>query len=347
MYINVNGIKCQDIEDVRTNSSKAFADFVEEYFNDKDYVMAHTSGSTGTPKPVKLCKADMVVSARLTNGFFGISNDSVLYLPLSPTYIAGKMMIVRAIEAGAAIYEETPSNSPLADYSGGHIDLIAVVPSQLNFLINTPGLLDKIGAMIVGGGQLPGKIEHWLADRGVNAYKTYGMTETCSHVALAKVSSGEVNPYTAVGNVTFECDARGCLVVNVPQFSVPKYVTNDIVRLIDNRNFYWLGRIDNVINTGGIKVFPEEIEAKLMKLIPHTRFFITSCQSDKWGEEVVLALEYPSLPDGEIKTGEIKQGFVDEMKKVLPACAVPRRYMAVKRFRETKSGKIIRRIFDN
>ena len=214
-------------------------------------------------------------------------------------------------------------------------------------MINTPGLLDKIGAMIVGGGQLPGKIEHWLADRGVNAYKTYGMTETCSHVALAKVSSGEVNPYTAVGNVTFECDARGCLVVNVPQFSVPKYVTNDMVRLIDNRNFYWLGRIDNVINTGGIKVFPEEIEAKLMKLIPHTRFFITSCQSDKWGEEVVLALEYPSLPDGEIKTGEIKQGFVDEMKKVLPACAVPRRYMAVKRFRETKSGKIIRRIFDN
>ena len=176
MYINVNGIKCQDIEDVRTNSSKAFADFVEEYFNYKDYVMAHTSGSTGTPKPVKLCKADMVVSARLTNGFFGISNDSVLYLPLSPTYIAGKMMIVRAIEAGAAIYEETPSNSPLADYSGGHIDLIAVVPSQLNFLINAPGLLDKIGAMIVGGGQLPGKIEHWLADRGVNAYKTYGMT---------------------------------------------------------------------------------------------------------------------------------------------------------------------------
>ena len=344
MMINVNGVICHDINDVRENASEAFARFVEEYVGDGDYVIAHTSGSTGTPKEIGLKKSDMKASARLTNEFFCINNGSVLYLPLSPTYIAGKMMIVRAIEAGATIYEEAPSNEPLSDYNGPDIDLMAVVPSQLGFLINSPGLLEKVKSMIIGGGQLPIRVEHWLADRGVNAYKTYGMTETCSHVALSNVSATECLPFEALGETTFECDERGCLVINAPQFSTKRYVTNDIVKLVDAGRFYWLGRIDNVINTGGIKVFPEEIEAKLATIIPHTRFFITSRQSDKWGEEIVLALEYPALPAGKIKEGEIKPDFVERVKKILPAYAVPRRYAAIGKFKETNSGKVIRSI---
>ena len=99
-----------------------------------------------------------------------------------------------------------------------------------------------------------------------------------------------------------------------------------------------------MINTGGLKVFPEEVETALAGLIPHSRFFITSRPSEKWGEEVVLAIEYRSLPEGTVREGEIKQAFVEQMKKVLPAQSVPRRYIAVSKFKETSSGKIIRRI---
>ena len=218
------------------------------------------------------------------------------------------------------------------------------VRKQIAIDLQEAGLLEKVKSMIIGGGQLPVRVEHWLADRGVNAYKTYGMTETCSHVALSKVSATECLPFEALGETTFECDERGCLVINAPQFSTKRYVTNDIVKLVDPGRFYWLGRIDNVINTGGIKVFPEEIEAKLATIIPHTRFFITSRQSDKWGEEIVLALEYPALPAGKIKEGEIKPDFVERMKKILPAYAVPRRYAAIGKFKETNSGKVIRSI---
>ena len=344
MKIKVNGVVCHSMADVRDNASGAFADFVEEYFNGNEYVTAHTSGSTGDPKAIKLLKIDMRASAQMTNEFFGIDEASVLYLPLSPTYIAGKMMIVRALEANASIYEETPSNSPLSSYEGPAIDLLAVVPSQLGYLINTPGLLEKVKAMIIGGGKLPERVERWLAERGANAYKTYGMTETCSHVALSKVSATGALPYVGIGNTTFACDARGCLVINAPQFSSPRYVTNDVVKLVDDRHFYWLGRIDNVINTGGLKVFPEEVETALAGLIPHSRFFITSRPSEKWGEEVVLAIEYRSLPEGTVREGKIKQAFVEQMKKVLPAQSVPRRYIAVSKFKETSSGKIIRRI---
>ena len=346
MIINVNGVACSTIDEVRNNSSKDFADFLEEYLNDSCHVKAHTSGSTGTPKEILLQKSDMRMSARLTNEFFGIGEGSVLYLPLSPSYIAGKMMIVRALDAGAAIYEEKPSNEPLANYGGPFIDLIAVVPSQLNFMINMPGLLDKVGAMIIGGGQLSEKMERWLADKGVNAYKTYGMTETCSHVALSKVSSTADDPYEAIGNIAFECDERGCLVVKTPHLSAGRYVTNDVVQLIDDKHFVWLGRIDNVINTGGIKVFPEEIEPKLAKLIPHSRFYVASRSSDKWGEELVLVVEYASLPENTVKTGEIKPAFIEEMKKVLPNHSVPRYYVAVGKFEETASGKVIRKNYN-
>lgn len=344
MLLTVNNKSCCNIAEVRASASRPFADFVEEYFNEKDYVIAHTSGSTGEPKEIRLLKADMRSSARLTNSFFGINKCSVLYLPLSPTYIAGKMMIVRAMESGASICEEKPTNEPLLNYSGEKIDLASFVPSQLGFLINNPGLLNNINAMIIGGGQLSPRVEHWLADKGVNAYKTYGMTETCSHVALSKVASGEPNPFTAIGDVTFELDNRGCLVINAPQFSMKQLVTNDMVDLLDNRNFYWRGRFDNVINSGGIKIFPEEVEKKLSKLITHSRYFITSRPSEKWGEEVILALEYKNLPEGKILEGEIKPAFIEQMKSILPVYSIPRHYVAVKKFAETTSGKVIRKI---
>ena len=344
MEFTLNGKLCKSLADVRRYASDKVADFVEEYFNDAEFVVAHTSGSTGTPKEIHLLKSDMQASAQISNEFFHLNEDSLFYLCLSPDYIAGKMMIVRAIEARAKLTEEPPSNTPLSRYAEGErIALLAVVPSQLGYLINNPEKLDMVDAMIIGGGKLPERIEYWLADKGVNAYKTYGMTETCSHVALSHVSRERL-PYSAIGNVTFAKDERDCLVVNAPQFSKSQIVTNDVVALIDNRNFHWKGRYDNVINTGGLKIYPEEIEREIVKVLPHARIFVTSQPSDKWGDELVLALEYNSLPDGIKKEGNVRLDMVDKLRKFLPPHAIPRRYIAVKKFKMTDSGKIIREL---
>lgn len=339
--LKINNELCQTIVEVRENASSAVVGFLEEWNNDKDYIIAHTSGSTGTPKEIRLLKKDMVQSARNTNSFFSLDSESIFYLNLSPTYIAGKMMIVRAIEAKGMILEEEPSNNPLADYSGCPIDLCAFVPSQLISLFNNPDRLRYIKNMIIGGGSIPEKLHKKIVDYGISAYSTYGMTETCSHIALAPVTAS-YEPYEVVGDNTIEIDERGCLVINLPSFSVNKIVTNDIVELIDDRHFYWKGRFDNVINSGGIKIFPEEIEAKIASLFPNTRFFITSRKSEKWGSELVLALEYKSLASGEVKEGEIIPAFVEKMKNKLANCAVPRYYIAVSQFETTSSGKIKR-----
>lgn len=346
MQITINNNICTSIEDVNKYASSETADFIKEFYNNLPYVTAHTSGSTGKPKEIHLLKSDMCASAELTNNFFGLSSDSTFYLNLSPSYIAGKMMIVRALVLNAKIVEESPSNQPLSNYnSNERISLGAFVPSQIKYLINNPEKLLLFDNIIIGGGKIPGRLERWLAEQGIRAFNTYGMTETCSHVALAPVGVTP-QPFTAIGNITFSTDNRGCLVVNTPHFSQKKVTTNDIVNLISPTQFQWCGRIDNVINSGGIKIFPEEIEPKIAEVIRNTRFYVTSQKSDKWGEELLLILEYKSLPDGVSKSGEIRPDFINKMKQKLPSYSIPRRYIAINKFEETSSGKIIRKKYN-
>lgn len=344
MKITINNIECHNLNDVKRTASAEVYDFIAEYLNDKPFVVAHTSGSTGEPKEIHLKKTDMEASANLTNDFFGLNSGSLFYLTLSPRYIAGKMMIVRALQLNASIIEEVPSNTPLANYDGSRrISLAAFVPSQIQYLLNNPEKLALIDAMIIGGGILAPRLEHWLAEYGANAFTTYGMTETCSHVALAPASKLTM-PFKALGEISFSVDNRNCLVIDAPHLSEKRFVTNDVVELIDSKNFIWRGRHDNVINTGGIKVFPEEIEQKITHLIPTIRFFITSQPSEKWGEEPVIAFEYKSLPDGIKKCGDVQPALIEKMREVLPSYAIPRKYIAVNHFTETKTNKIIRKI---
>lgn len=346
MKININGTVCTSIDEIKQVASPEVSVFIEEYFNSNDYVVAHTSGSTGEPKEIHLKKADMEASARITNDFFHLNNNSLFYLCLSPNYIAGKMMIVRALLLQAPIIEEAPSNKPLEHFDEARkIALLAVVPSQIVFLLNNPDKLELIENMIIGGGALSPQLERNLADRGINAYITYGMTETCSHIALAKVQSHIPLPFCALGDITVQVDDNKCLTINTPHFTQKQFITRDVVDFVDNKHFYWRGRFDNVINSGGIKIFPEEVEAKIAPLFRTARFYITSQTSEKWGEEVVIVIEYPSLPEGTKKFGDVQSGMVEKMKTLLPAHSVPRHFIAVSKIPTTSSGKIIRTKF--
>lgn len=309
-------------------------EFLNEWHSESNYVIGHTSGSTGKPKEIKLLKADMRASANLTNNFFGITKDSVLMLCLSPDYIAGKMMIVRAEEAHARLLTEKPSNHPLEQHDGPTIDLLAIVPSQALWLVDHPNLLKCVRNIIVGGGEIHSELRKKLSSLSSRVYATYGMTETCSHVALSRISETP-QPFRALPPVTFEQDERNCLVINTPQFSFEKLATNDIVDLIDNTTFYWRGRFDNVINTGGIKVFPEEIERLISPMIDR-RFYITSSPSEKWGQEVIIKIE------GEPMSKTEQDELMAKMSIVLSAYQRPKGMIFLHKFTETATGKVKR-----
>lgn len=308
--------------------------FLDEWYNESEYVIAHTSGSTGAPRPIKLLKNDMRISAMSTNRYFNITQSSKLLCPLSANYIAGKMMIVRAIIVGAELWMEHPSNTPVFnDY--GNIDLIAVVPSQVQHLLSNSLIVNNIRNVLIGGAQLPSKLIKQIVRSGMTAYVSYGMTETCSHVALRKVDSTYSEQYEAMHDINFEIDNRGCLVICSKSRSFRELFTNDIVEIIDNRHFVWKGRIDNVINSGGIKVYPEEIEQLIQHVIPDgIEFYISKTTDEKWGEVPVLVISKAVI--------NVLQLLKDARKCVKMNAQRPVKIL-VRPIEHTSSGKIIRK----
>lgn len=272
-----------------------YEEFYAEWRNDSDRVSAHTSGSTGTPKPVMLAKADMRLSARATIAFFGIKAGDLLATPLAADYIAGKMMAVRADESGARLYVEVPSRYPFATIAPDErVRLAAIVPQQITGLTAARCAIDHV---IVGGAPCtPAQEREALAGRpDTRWWATYGMTETCSHVALR--AFGE-DRYHALPGVSFSVDSRGCLVVTTPEAGWSPVVTNDIVDLLDSTTFLFRGRADNVIISGGIKIHPEEVERVIAPALEGRRFYIRAVASERWGSEPQLVAEGTPHADG-------------------------------------------------
>ncbi len=308
------------------------SDFIAEWENDSPFVIAHTSGSTGTPKEVRLLKSDMQASGRATIRFFNLSPESCLFLPLSPSYIAGKMQIVRAIEAGCSLVVEEPSNHPLHTLpeDAGRISLLPIVPSQVDGVLNS-GFADRIDHIIVGGAPLSPESEKRIIASGIPAYATYGMTETCSHVALRKLGEEE---FTALPGFRFSCDGRGCLVIESDTMSFGRLVTNDIVSLTGADRFRWTGRFDNIINSGGLKIYPEEIERQISPLLPPgCRFYITSRPSAQWGEEAVLVTDMR----------DVEPDLLATIKTLVGSRRAPKAIVRVDEIPLTSSKKIIRK----
>ena len=308
-------------------------DFLEEWNSPSPYVKAHTSGSTGKPKDILLLKSDMRQSALATNAFFGINEHSVLAVPLSMEYIAGKMMAVRALEAGARLIEIPPAKEFRLPDNTGCISLLPVVPLHIDCLLGQPDMASRIKNLLIGGGAPDFAQCKALASAGYRAYISYGMTETCSHVALARADD-ELRRYHAMPGISFDVDSRGCLIVEAPHFSFKRLVTNDVVDLLSNTSFCWRGRIDGVINSGGIKMLPEELENLYAPFLGSTPFYVTKEPHPVWGEAVVLVYEGSMDMAGDIQTF-MRQGISDSRR-------LPKRYIAVNMLPRTYNGKIQR-----
>lgn len=344
----LKGKQLSDFTGMKRDISPEVYAFLEEWFDEKEYVTGHTSGSTGTPKEIRLSKSDMRASARITNEFFGIGAESVLLLCLSVSYIAGKMMVVRALEAGAELRITEVSSRPFRGWDGNPdgrtagagklIELAAMVPLQVEETLKTAAereVLSSVRQLIIGGAPVSPQLEQELQGCPVRCFATYGMTETVSHVALRELGKGP--EYTAVGEVEFSLDGRGCLVIYAPHLQAREFITNDLVEVTDKRHFRWLGRYDYMINSGGLKFSPEVLEHKIAPLFSG-RFFITSQPDQRLGERIVLVIEGPAY------TKEKEQQLQAGLRQLLTPYEQPKQILYLPHFKETVSGKLIRRI---
>lgn len=298
--------------------------FLLDWFDDKSYIELSTSGTTGTPKVIKIEKQAMLDSALATGDFFDLKPGDTMLHCLPTNYVAGKMMFVRSFILGLDMKFVEPSSDPLKNLDET-FDFCAMVPLQAKNSLEKLKA-KKIKKLIIGGVKVHKALERELVKLPMEIYETYGMTETITHIAAKKI--GE-KAFTVLPNVKVSIDDRQCLVIDAKKISKDKIVTNDIVNLISDTQFSWEGRIDNVINSGGVKLMPERIEDKLSTLIPR-RYFVSGQPDETLGEKAVLYVE------GEPMVIE------ESVFAVLEKFERPKDVVFIPSFNETATGKIMR-----
>ena len=269
--------------------------FMDEWHDGSPTLLVHTSGSTGKPKPLWVEKRRMEASARITCGFLGLQQGDTALLCMPLDYIAGKMMVVRALTCGLRLVSVEPSAHPMKGLDDSPIDFAAMVPLQVVRTLEVPEereRLLRVRHLIIGGGAIDEELEQALQDFPHAVWSTYGMTETLSHIALRRINGAQRDDhYTPFEGVGISLNDEGCLVIDAPAVCPTPLTTNDRASLAaDGRRFRILGRRDNVICSGGIKLQTEEIERKLRTHL-HVPFMVTKRRDAALGEAVVLLVE--------------------------------------------------------
>lgn len=311
----------------------AVPEFLMKWWDKKETITAYTSGSTGIPKRIELNKDYALKSARATLDKIGLKKGNTAMLSMPAHYIAGRMMLVRAIEGELNLIPVRPASIP--DIPNEEIDLAAFTPHQFQSIIQSTdnNHYRNIKNILLGGSPVQIEMGEQLTDFPGRIFETFGMTETYSHVAIRQIHPVRDPFFSAMESVTFSTKDDK-LVIHAPHIGIDALETNDIVKLDGNSRFQWLGRADNIINSGGIKIHPELIENKLAEIIK-APFFITGKSDKKYGEKVVLIVERDPDTMSEKQLQKLIKDVLDKYEK-------PKAIIWVDNMIMTPTGKINR-----
>lgn len=295
MLIDFNNLNINKLS-FHTEFEKKVENFLEEWVSDGEMVKVQTSGSTGVPKIFDIEKKKMINSAVMTCNFLGLKEGDKALLCLPVEYISGKMMVVRSMERNLKLIVTEPSLNPI-----GHLDeeinFCAMTPLQVE---NSLDQLHLIKNLIIGGAavseSLKNKIRQINLKSSNRIFETYGMSETLSHIGLKQLMPESEDYFTVFENVSISLDERGCLTLFAPNVNDEVLKTNDLVEIKNDKQFKFLGRIDNVINSGGAKIFPEALETLVKKEIPNEAIFV-GLPDESLGQKLVLIVEGKETDD--------------------------------------------------
>ena len=307
--------------------------FLEKWCSSSKTVDVQTSGSTGTPKIFEIEKERMLHSAAMTCNFLHLQEGDTALLCLPIEYISGKMMVVRSLIKNLRLLITEPSISPLNTLEQ-HIQFCAMTPLQVENSLDKLHLIQKL---IIGGAavseSLKNKIYTSLGEyQDITIFETYGMSETLSHIALRQIFPKEEAYFTAFSGIKISTDERGCLKIDAPLLNQEILQTNDLVEITDENKFRFLGRVDNVINSGGAKIFPEKLEALAKSKMEHEIVFI-GVHDEVLGEKLIAVIE--SEEQEELKSMVLNLDFEKKFHQ-------PKAIYFIEKLPRTPNGKISR-----
>lgn len=353
-------------DDALSDNARATLQFARDWLRGDERFTLHTSGSTGEPKPIDLTRSQMEASARATGAALGLRNGQRALVCLPTRYVAGRMMLVRGFVLGLEMLVVEPASDPLADLpEGWQPDFTALAPLQMQTLLaaalTAPAdscfgdeterafryrrLLDGMSAILLGGGPVNEEIQRQVQQLATPVYHTYAMTETATHIALRRLNGpAATDAFVPLRGVELALDARGCLAIRGAVTNGAWVQTNDLVELRADGSFVWLGRADNVINSGGVKVQAEQVEAAVAALQSSRpdlawrgrRLAVTGLPNERLGQIVTLVIE--GLPLSADQEAEIAAALRAELDRFW----TPRRFAYLPHLPMTPTGKIDR-----
>lgn len=312
---------------------RQIADAILQWHNSNEFTF-QTSGSTGTPKPITFTKDDVLASINQSQNAFSLDDNDTALISLPMKYVAGKMMLFRALHIGMNVITVAPKMNLDIDYDQP-VSFAAMIPMQVeNILKSKKGRtwIESIRVLLIGGGPISKHLENALEAFQNDIYHTYGMTETLTHVAIRKLSYPNTPNYTTLPNIKISKSDKDTLIINAHHLNT-EIITNDVVDIISNSDFQILGRADNVINSGGLKIFPEEIESIYKEYIDQ-EVVITSMKDEQLGEKVIAVIE---------ATGKLDREWINLAISKIPKAKRPKSYFYIDNLPRTESGKTRRK----
>ena len=302
----------------------------------KSYITVQTSGSTGKPKNIKIRRNAIINSAKATLDYFNIKENSRFHICLPVKYIGGKMMLVRAILNKAEIILTKPEKNVAKDLNDP-IDFSAMTSIQVENSLKEKGF-KNIKKLIIGGGPVNDTLIQKIQQLPTKCYQTFGMTETVSHIAIRELNKlNKDNPYKCLNHVEISTNIDGNLIIKSPYLCIESLTTNDIVQITGNKEFKYIGRSDNLINTGGIKVLPEEIERQLNESLQSVVFFVDKIPDNRSGEKIIV------ITNKKENTSTIKKAC----KRITPKHIRPQLIFFIEEFIFTENNKLKRKKIRN
>ena len=309
---------------------------VLNWLNNPTHIEAHTSGTTGTPKLCVHSARAVRASAMITSEYFELREGALVFLCLPSTFIAGKMMILRALIHGWQLDWVAPSSMPF-HHVKKHYDFTAITPHQCQEAFNQGYDFKFFKHILLGGSSILSRTREQILTTKAKFHLGYAMTETLTHIAMQDIqSSMGINTFKCLGRTSVRLDEHQRIIIHAPHLDQPEVHTNDIGELMDQNTFKVLGRFDQMINTGGIKIFPEVLENKVAHLI-HKPFYFKGASDSLMGEKVILMIE-----DQEWSTTD-QALLKTNMEALLGPYERPKEIHFQHEFHRTHNQKIIKR----